>query len=109
MDTLPTICEMAGIGIPHTVEGKSFLSILDWRDTWMEKTIFPYTPSVTNIYALESVLEQALEEGMEAMAVRATRGDYWETGRAYAQRRRGDIGMNTEIRALKREQEEDDE
>ena len=48
----------------------SFLSILDWRDTWMEKKIFPYTPSVTNIYALESVLEQALEEGMEAMAVR---------------------------------------
>ncbi len=48
----------------------SFLSILDWRDTWMAKKIFPYTPSVTNIYALESILEQALEEGMEAMAVR---------------------------------------
>lgn len=48
----------------------SFLSILDWRDTWMAKKIFPYTPSVTNIYALESILEQALEEGMEAMAMR---------------------------------------
>ncbi len=33
----------------------------------MAKKIFPYTPSVTNIYALESILEQALEEGMEAM------------------------------------------
>ncbi|MFP6736074.1 MAG: hypothetical protein VB959_19825, partial [Rhodospirillales bacterium] len=43
---------------------------------------------------------------MEAMAVRATRGDYWETGRAYAQRRRRDIAMNTEIRALRREEEE---
>jgi len=30
----------------------SFLSILDWRDTWMAKKIFPYTPSVTNIYTL---------------------------------------------------------
>ena len=48
----------------------SFLSILDWRDTWMAKKTFPYTPSVTSIYALESILEQALEEGMEAMAVR---------------------------------------
>ena len=48
----------------------SFLSILDWRDTWIAKKIFPYTPSVTNIYALESILEQALEEGMEAMAKR---------------------------------------
>ena len=43
---------------------------------------------------------------MEAMAVRATRGDYWETGRSYAQRRRRGIEMNTEIRALRREQEE---
>ncbi len=50
----------------------SFLSILDWRDTWMAKKIFPYTPSVTNIYALESILEQALEEGMEHMAMRHT-------------------------------------
>ena len=48
----------------------SFLSILDWRETWMAKKIFPYTPSVTNIYALESILEQALEEGMEHMAMR---------------------------------------
>ncbi|MDP6428925.1 MAG: UbiD family decarboxylase [Rhodospirillales bacterium] len=44
---------------------------------------------------------------MEAMAVRATDGDYWETGRIYAQRRRGDIDMNTEIRALRRAEEED--
>jgi UbiD family decarboxylase len=45
---------------------------------------------------------------MEAMAVRATDGDYWETGRAYAQRRRGDIPMNTEIRALRRAEGEEE-
>lgn len=48
----------------------SFLSILDWKDTWIEKKTFPYTPSVSTMYALESVLAQALEEGMERMATR---------------------------------------
>jgi pyridoxamine--pyruvate transaminase len=48
----------------------SFLSILDWKDTWIEKKIFPYTPSVSTIYGLESVLSQALEEGVERMAKR---------------------------------------
>jgi pyridoxamine--pyruvate transaminase len=48
----------------------SFLSILDWKDTWLEKKVFPYTPSVSTMYGLESVLAQALEEGMERMAAR---------------------------------------
>ncbi|HXV61977.1 MAG TPA: alanine--glyoxylate aminotransferase family protein [Vicinamibacteria bacterium] len=48
----------------------SFLSILDWKDAWIENRRFPYTPSVSLIYALESILEQALEEGIEKMAAR---------------------------------------
>ena len=48
----------------------SFLSILDWKDTWIEKKTFPYTPSVSTMYALESILSQALEEGIERMATR---------------------------------------
>ncbi len=48
----------------------SFLSILDWKATWIEQRRFPYTPSVTDIYALESVLEQALREGMETFVAR---------------------------------------
>ena len=48
----------------------SFLSILDWKATWLEQRRFPYTPSVTEIYALESVLTQALETGMERFAAR---------------------------------------
>lgn len=48
----------------------SFLSILDWKDTWLEQRRFPYTPSVSDIYALESVLTQALEEGIEPYAAR---------------------------------------
>jgi pyridoxamine--pyruvate transaminase len=48
----------------------TFLSLLDWKSTWIEARRFPYTPSVTEIYALESVLEQALREGMPAVAAR---------------------------------------
>lgn len=48
----------------------SFLSMLDWKATWLEQRRFPYTPSVSDIYALESVLEQALREGMDAMVAR---------------------------------------
>ncbi len=60
----------------RVMEGKkdpvrgSFLSILDWKDTWLEKKVFPYTPSVSTIYGLESVLTQTLEEGIEHMAAR---------------------------------------
>ncbi len=48
----------------------SFLSILDWKDTWIENKRFPYTPSVSTMYALESILSQALEEGIDEMATR---------------------------------------
>lgn len=48
----------------------SFLSILDWKTTWLEQRRFPYTPSVTEIYALESVLDQALRERMESVVGR---------------------------------------
>jgi len=48
----------------------SFLSILDWKHTWLEHRRFPYTPSVTEVYALESVLNQALELGIERFVER---------------------------------------
>jgi hypothetical protein len=34
------------------------------------------------------------------------RGDYWETGRVIAQRRRNDVKMNTEVRDVIDEPEE---
>jgi pyridoxamine---pyruvate transaminase len=49
---------------PNPVRG-SFLSILDWKDAWLENQRFPYTPSVSEMYALESTLTQVLEEGVE--------------------------------------------
>jgi pyridoxamine---pyruvate transaminase len=54
---------------PQPLRG-SFLSILDWKTAWLEGQRFPYTPSVSEVYALESVLAQALETGMERFVAR---------------------------------------
>jgi pyridoxamine--pyruvate transaminase len=49
---------------PEPLRG-SFLSMLDWKSAWLEGKRFPYTPSISEIYSLESVLDQALAIGME--------------------------------------------
>jgi len=46
-------------------------------------------------------------EDFERMAQRAVRSEYWETGKIFAQRRRKDVAMNTEIRSLKDEDDGD--
>lgn len=57
----------------------SFLSLLDWRSSWIENGRFPYTPSVSDVFALKRTLEQTLEEGVAAgvarhqVSARATR------------------------------------
>ncbi|MEI6038850.1 MAG: alanine--glyoxylate aminotransferase family protein [Actinomycetes bacterium] len=43
----------------------SYLSLIDWKLKWLEKEIFPYTPSVSDIHGVESVCDQVLEEGLE--------------------------------------------
>src|SRR5687767_8847446 len=48
----------------------SYLSILDWKTAWLEGGRFPYTPAVSEMYALASILTQTLEVGMERFADR---------------------------------------
>jgi pyridoxamine--pyruvate transaminase len=48
----------------------SALSILDWRDAHRPGRAFPFTPPVTEIYALHSCLRQYLAEGPEAVWAR---------------------------------------
>ena len=51
---------------------ESYLSLLDWKNSWLSrKGAFPYTPSVSDVYALESVLTQLLEEGLARFQARA--------------------------------------
>jgi pyridoxamine---pyruvate transaminase len=47
---------------PNAPRG-SALSILDWRDAHRPERAFPFTPPVSEIYALRSVLRQYLAEG----------------------------------------------
>jgi pyridoxamine--pyruvate transaminase len=48
----------------------SFLSILDWKSAWLEGKRFPYTPSINEMYSLESVLTQTLAVGTECFVDR---------------------------------------
>jgi pyridoxamine--pyruvate transaminase len=57
---------------PNAPRG-SALSILDWRDAHRPGRAFPFTPPVSEIYALRSVLLQYLAEGPENVAERHRR------------------------------------
>lgn len=48
----------------------SYLSLIDWKEKWLGEGRFPYTPSVTDMFGLESALDQALEEGIDAVVAR---------------------------------------
>lgn len=43
----------------------SYLSLLDWRDTWLSTKSFPFTPFTAEVYALSEALDEILEEGLE--------------------------------------------
>lgn len=55
--------------LKHPLRG-SFLSLLDWKATWIDNGRFPYTPSVSDVYALQSVLQQTLDEGVAKIVAR---------------------------------------
>jgi pyridoxamine--pyruvate transaminase len=57
---------------PNAPRG-SALSILDWRDAHCPDRAFPFTPPVSEIYALRSVLRQYLAEGPENVIERHRR------------------------------------
>lgn len=51
----------------------SFLSLLDWRDTWHGKGSFPYTPSVSDLNGVHAAAAALLEEGLDASIARHQR------------------------------------
>ena len=44
----------------------SFLSMLDWKDQWLDGEKFPYTPSVSDVHGVEAACDVLLEIGLEA-------------------------------------------
>jgi pyridoxamine--pyruvate transaminase len=42
----------------------SYLSLLDWRDTYLRHGRFPFTPSVSTVFGLEACLDWVLDQGL---------------------------------------------
>jgi pyridoxamine--pyruvate transaminase len=51
----------------------SFLSLLDWRDSWHGKGNFPYTPSVSDLNGVHAAAAELLDEGLDAAIARHQR------------------------------------
>ena len=43
----------------------SYLSLLDWKESWIDSKRFPFTPFTAEVYALSAALDEILEEGLE--------------------------------------------
>ena len=48
----------------------SYLSLLDWKDTWLAQKRFPFTPFTSEVNALSAALDEILEEGLENVLAR---------------------------------------
>ena len=48
----------------------SVLSLKDWRDAWRADMLFPFTPSVSEVHALDAAVRNYLDEGSEAVWAR---------------------------------------
>lgn len=67
----------------------SYLSLLDWKEQWLEGGKFPFTPSVADLHGVEAAVDQLLDEGLEASIERH--------GHAAAACRAGVRGMGLEL------------
>lgn len=48
----------------------SYLSMLDWKEQWLEGEKFPFTPSVSDMHGIEAACDVTLEEGLGAAIAR---------------------------------------
>ncbi len=48
----------------------SYLSMLDWKEQWLEGDKFPFTPSVSDVNGVEAAVDELLEEGLESSIAR---------------------------------------
>ena len=60
----------------------SFLSMLDWKEQWIDGEKFPFTPSVVDMHGIEACVDVVLAEGLDASIAR-----HELCGRACARRR----------------------
>jgi aspartate aminotransferase-like enzyme len=48
----------------------SYLSLLDWKTSWLSSHRFPFTPFTNEVYALNEALDEILHEGLESCLAR---------------------------------------
>ncbi len=48
----------------------TYISMLDYRETWIKNKNFPFTPFVSEVYALNEAVTEILEEGLENVFAR---------------------------------------
>ncbi|MDH4104413.1 MAG: alanine--glyoxylate aminotransferase family protein, partial [Thermoleophilia bacterium] len=48
----------------------SFLSMLDWKEKWLDDGVFPFTPSVVDMHGIEACCDELLEEGLDSSIAR---------------------------------------
>ena len=63
----------AAIDANPTAPRGSFLSLIDWRDTWHGRGRFPYTPSVPDVHGVLAAAELLLAEGLDVAQARHER------------------------------------
>lgn len=51
----------------------SYLSMLDWKEQWLDGGRFPFTPSVVDVHGVEAAVDELLEEGLEQSIARHAR------------------------------------
>ena len=51
----------------------SYISLLDWKESWLSSKKFPFTPMTNDVYALSASLDEILEEGLENVLARHER------------------------------------
>jgi pyridoxamine---pyruvate transaminase len=56
---------------PNAPRG-SFLSLLDWRDTWIKggRVKYPYTPSVSDVNGVHAAVGECLDDGLDEVIAR---------------------------------------
>lgn len=47
-----------------------YLNLLKWKQMWLQDSVFPYTPSISDIYALAAAVDLLLAEGGQAVIER---------------------------------------
>lgn len=48
----------------------SFLSMLDWKEQWIDGEKFPFTPSVVDMHGIEACCDELLDEGLDVSIAR---------------------------------------